>query len=264
MDVYAQLSAQSSLARPEAVARLALQQHNPSAPCPRYLSSLKEAFREEYPPFVTPIYEEMYEQASASGQWLAMSFLSNAQRESTRATQLWELAARSENPGEQQLFKQHACDESNHTITYLNLLDIVFPGAIDDAFRSQLVKLSPGFSMDQELPAGDEDEQLSLDEQIKLNFDEIRKTIHHVLQQKALLQHCSPETLTEAATTLNTLLDDELKHIAYTAAIIERNTSSISSDELLNVFCRSVREFNRANSEEPIEYTYNQRFGNYP
>jgi hypothetical protein len=178
---------------------------------------------------------------------------------------LWALAAKTnENPAEQKLLKQHACDESDHAVAYLNLLDLVFPGAIDDAFRSQLSELSPRFSMDQELPAADDERHPSLGEQIKLNLDEIRKTIHHVLQQRALPLHCSPEKLTEAATTLNTLLNDELKHIAYTAAIIERNTGSVSSAELQNLFCRTVREFNRANSEEPIEYTYNQRFGNYP
>ena len=265
MDVYAQLSSQSSLARPEAAACIALEYRNPPAECPRYLASLREALREEYPPFATELYEEMYGQASASGQWLAMSFMTNAQREGDKARRLWRLAARtSKNPAEQQLFKQHACDESDHASAYLKLLDLVFPGAVDAGFRSQLTELGPGFSMNQKLPETDDERQPSLDEHIKLNLDEIRKAIHHVLQQKALPLHCSPENLPAASTTLNTLLSDELKHIAYTAAIIERDTSAVSAAELQTVFCRSFREFNRANSEEPIEYTYNQRFGNYP
>ena len=97
-----------------------------------------------------------------------------------------------------------------------------------------------------------------------MNLDEIRKAIHQFLQQKALPLHCSAENLPAAAATLNTLLSDELKHIAYTAAIVERNTRAIETGELQNLFCRSFYEFNRANSEEPIEFTYNQRFGNYP
>lgn len=261
MDVYAQLSAERSIDRPETAVRLSLEQHEQ---CPRYFATLKEALREEYPPFATQLYEEMYEEASASGQWVAMSFVFNAQREGAKAKHLWTLAERtSGNPAGQQLLKQHACDESDHVVAYLDLLDLVFPGAIDSAFRSQLAELSPRLSMDQELSPAD-DEQSSPDEQIKLNLDEIRKTIHHVLQLKALPLHCAPENLPAASTTLKTLLSDELKHIAYTAAIIERNTSSLSSGDLLSVFCRCVREFNRANSEESVEYTYNQRFGNYP
>ena len=265
MDVYAELSTERSLDRPEAAVRIALERRNPPVECPRYLASLKRALWEEYPPFATELYEEMYGNASNSGQWLAMSLMTNAQREAERARRLWTLAARStENAEEQQLLKRHACDESNHASAYLMLLDLVFPGAVDPEFRSQLDQFSPGFTFDQKLPEPVKDSAPSLDEHLKVNLDEIRKTIHNFFQQKALPKHCDPENLPEAKKTLSALLGDELNHIAYTAEIIERKSRGSSVDELQASFCKSFREFNRANSEEPIEFSYNQRFGNYP
>ena len=265
MDVYAQLSTQRSVDRPEAAVRIALGRRKPPVECPRYLATLKRALWEEYPPFATELYEEMYGSATSSGQWLAMSLMTNAQREAERARRLWTLAARSsENAEEQQLLKRHACDESNHASTYLKLLDVVFPGAIDPEFRSQLDEFSPGFTLNQKLPDEIKGNAPSLEEHLKVNLDEIRKTIHNVFQHKALPNHCDPESLPKAKKLLSTLLSDELNHIAYTAELIERKSRGSSVDELQASFCKSLREFNRANSEEPIEFTYNQRFGNYP
>lgn len=265
MDAYAELNTERSLDRPEAAVRIALGHRNPPAECPRYLVSLKRALWEEYPPFATELYEEMYGNASNSGQWLAMSLMTNAQREAERARRLWTFAARSvENSEEQQLLKRHACDESNHASAYLKLLDLVFPGAVDPDFRSQLDQFSPGFTMGQKLPEQVTEDAPSLDEHIKVNLDEIRKTIHNLFQQKALTHHCDPGNLPEAKKTLSTLLSDELNHIAYTAELIERKSRGSSVDELEASFCKSFREFNRSNSEEPIEFSYNQRFGNYP
>jgi hypothetical protein len=265
MNAYAQLSAQRSLDRPEMAVRVALSRRKPQVECPRYLASLKRALWEEYPPFATELYDEMYGSASSSSQWLAMSLITHAQREGERARRLWSLAAgASGHPNEQQLLKQHACDESKHALAYLALLDITFPGVVDPGFRSQLDQFSPGFEMSQELSVSKENEPPSLDDYLMLNIDEIRTTIHHVFRLRAIPQHCSADTLPQATTTLETLLDHELNHVAYTAEIIERKTEGTPAEEVQANFCKCVNNFIRAKSEEPIEFTYNQRFGNYP
>jgi hypothetical protein len=266
MNAYAQLSVQRSLDRPETAARVALSRRKPQVECPRYFASLKRALWEEYPPFATELYDEMYGSASSSSQWLAMSLITNAQREGERARRLWSLAANSsENPNEQLLLKQHACDESKHALAYLALLDIAFPSVVDPTFRSQLDQFSPGFEMSQELSKENEPpRQPSLDDYVALNIDEIRTTIHHVFQLRAIPKHCSADTLPQATKSLKKLLDDELNHVAYTAEIIESKTKDSPADEVDAHFCRCVSNFIRAKSEEPIEFTYNQRFGNYP
>ena len=265
MDVYAHLSAQKSIERPETTARLALSRRKPPAECPRYLAALKRALWEEYPPFATDLYEEMYRSASSNGQWLVMSLISQAQREGEKAKRLWALAANcGDNPAEQHLLKQQACAESKHARAYLKLLDIVFPEAVDPAFRSELNQFSPNYSMSKELSSPNGGGQPSLSDYLNLNIDEIRTVVQQVFQLRAIPHHCATDNAAQAATTLNKLLKDELNSIAYTATLIEQKTTGQTAAELDALFCKGVSDFNRARSEEPIEYTYNQRFGNYP
>src|SRR5215213_227770 len=264
MDVYAHLSAQKAFERPETTARLALSRRKPPADCPRYLAALKRALWEEYPPFVTDVYEEMYGSASSNGQWLAMSLITQAQREGNKAKRLWALAANCGAKAEQQLLKQQACDESNHARAYLKLLDTVFPQSVDPAFRSELNQFSPGFSMNQELPSRNGGDEPSLNDYLSLNIDEIRTIVQQIFQLRAIPQHCAADEAADAAKTLNRLLGDELNNIAYTAELLEQKTMGQTAAELQAFFCHGVSSFNRARSEEPIEYTYNQRFGNYP
>jgi rubrerythrin len=266
MNVYALLSAERSIEQPLAVVRAALGEHKPRLEAPRYFSALKRALWEEAPPFATELYANLYRTAAASGQWLAMSLMTDAEREAAAAKHLWSLAARTDNEGERHLLKRHACDEANHTRTYLTLLDLSFPGAIAPPFRSELDQLSPQFSMEKEF-AGEGSRCAttpSLDDYIEMNLAEIRKTIRDLMRREALAAHCPTERMAQITELLNSLLRDELNHVAYTAMQIERKTDACQPNELQAEFCKRLRNFNRVMSEEPIEYSYNQRFGNYP
>jgi len=265
MDVYAHLSAQKSLERPETTARIALSRRKPPADCPRYLAALKRALWEEYPPFATELYEEMYGTASSNGQWLAMSLISQAQREGEKAKRLWALAANTvDSPAEQEFLKQQACAESKHALAYLKLLDSVFPESVDPAFRKELNQFSPGYTMKQELSSPNGGDRLSLSDYLDLNLDEIRTVVQQIFQLRAIPKFCTADETAQAAKTLNKLLADQLNNIACTAEIIEQKTTGQTAAELQTFFCKGVSNFNRARSEEPIDYTYNQRFGNYP
>ena len=268
MDIHALLSAEPSLDRVTAVARVALSQRDSPTECPKYLAALDKALWEEFPPFATQLYADMYKAASASGQWLAMSLITNAKREGDSATRLWSMAACSDdNPKEQQLLKRHACDESSHALAYLALLDLCFPEAVEPDFRAELNQLSPHFAMGQELAAIEGSpyaRKPSVDEYMQMNVAEIRTTIHHLMQRKALAEHCPAENMGRVTKILDSLLRDELSHVAYTAELIERKSREAEAKEIEGLFCKRVRDFNRSTSEEPIEYSYNQRFGMYP
>ena len=118
--------------------------------------------------------------------------------------------------------------------------------------------------MNQTLPSVNSEQQASLNDYLNLNIDELRTIIHQVFQLRAISNHCAADNLPKAESTLNKLLDDELNHIADTAEIIERQMMDYPAADLQDFFCKAVSDFNRAKSEEPIDYTYNQRFGNYP
>ena len=266
MDVRTLLSAGASVDRVTAAARVALSQHNPPASCPKYSAALGKAIWEEFPPFSTRLYADLYRGASASGQWLAISLITNAEREGDGAKRLWSLAACADNE-ERHLLKRHACDESSHALAYLALLDLTFPGAVEASFRSELNQLSPHFSMGQEVRAIEGSpyaRKPSIDDYMQMNIAEIRTTIHHLMQREALAAHCPAENISRVTKILDSLLRDELSHVAYTAVLIEEKAGDTEPEKFEEQFCKRLRDFNRITNEDPIDYSYNQRFGIYP
>lgn len=253
MNVQALLSAEPSVERVAVVARVALSERDPVAECPRYLAALDKAIDEEPPPFGTEAYSNTYRAASASGQWLAMSLMTNAEREGDGATRLWSLAACSDNEGERQLLKRHACDESSHALAYLALLDLSFPGAVEPTFRSELNQLSPHFSMSRKpypIKGSPYARKPSVDDYMQMNIAEIRTTIHHLMQRQALAEHCPQQNMPRATKILDSLLRDELSHVAYTAVLIEEKAKTTDPDEFQRLFNKRFRDFNNITKEE--------------
>lgn len=253
MNVNALLNAEPSVERVAVVARVALSERDPQADCPQYLAALDKALNEEPPPFGTKEYTNTYRAASASGQWLAKSLITNAEREGDGATRLWSLAACSDNEEEKQLLKRHACDESSHALAYLALLDLSFPGAVDSTFRSELNQLSPHFSMSQDpypIEGSPYARKPSVDDYMQMNIAEIRTTIHHLMQRQALAEHCPPENMPRATKVLDSLLRDELSHVAYTAVLIEAKAGAADPNEFQTLFRTRLRDFNNITKEE--------------
>jgi len=249
MDVNTLLSAEPSVERVVTVARVALSQRTPHHECPSYFAALNAALREEPPPFGTKAYSDIFRDASANGQWMAISLMTNAEREGDGATRLWSLAACSSDEEEKQLLKRHAVDESSHALAYLALLDLSFPGAVAPSFRAELKKLSPGYSMGLDLFIVDGSPYArppTVDDYVQMNIAEIRTTIHHIMQRAALATHCSADAWPRAAKVLDSLLRDELSHVAYTAELIERKANG----ELTRLFCKRLGDFNRITDKE--------------
>jgi hypothetical protein len=151
MDVQGLLEADAANGRVGLIARVALSQPTPPLECPIYCLALERALKEEPPPFDTPEYAEIYRGASGDPRWMAISLITNAEREGDGAKRLWSLAACCDDSDEKPLLKRHAIDESKHALYYLAILDLTFPNMVDRSFRAELNKLSPGFSVTQRL-----------------------------------------------------------------------------------------------------------------
>src|SRR5215218_7455378 len=91
VDVDTLLSTEATNGRVALAARVALAQCAPDTPCPRYFSALEDALENEPPPFDTATYADIYADASTSWQWLAISLMTNAEREGDGAKRLWSL-----------------------------------------------------------------------------------------------------------------------------------------------------------------------------
>jgi hypothetical protein len=184
---------------------------------------------------------------------MAVSLITNAEREGDGAKRLWSLSACSDEPDVRALLKQHAVDESRHALLYLRLLDIAFSENIAPPFRSVLNQLSPHYSPKQEpvaVAGSPYAKQPSIDDFVQMNIAEIRTAIHHIMQRPALSQHCPAGTQPRLQGIQNALLRDELKHISYTAVLIERIAARLSAEQLAELFRRRFRNFNRITLDE--------------
>ena len=253
MTVDAFLNADAATGRVAMAARLAVSHCSPTQSCPRYFEALNQALADEPPPFDTSRYAEIYTEASADWRWMAVSLMTNAEREGDGAKRLWSLAACSVDSEVQHLLKLHAVDESRHALLYLALLDLAFGDAIDPAFRADLDSLSPHFALKQELAPIEGSpyaKNPTIDDFLQMNIAEIRTAIHHIMQRPALARYSSDEAGKRIVSIQDSLLRDELKHVAYTAVLIEGIAGTLPATRLSDLFHRRFRDFNRITVDE--------------
>jgi hypothetical protein len=247
------LHAPAKQGRIRALARASLAGRTSETGFAHYLDAIDRAVAEYPPPFDTVAYADVYEQASANGQWLAISLMTNAEREGDGATRLWSLSACASNEHHRALLKKHAVDESRHALAYLTLLDLVFPGAVSAEFRVELDTLSPKFSMRQEVQAIPDSPYArvpELDDFVQMNIAEIRTTIHHLMQRTALKAHCPEENWPRVQKVLDSLLLDELDHVGYTAEIIESMWLPQDADGVEKLYGKRLNDFNAITLDE--------------
>ncbi|PWU22917.1 MAG: hypothetical protein C5B48_09500 [Candidatus Rokuibacteriota bacterium] len=218
-----------------------------------YRQALIRACRRSPPPFGTRPYGDIYRDAATDPHWLAGSLMANAAHEGEGAGQLWDLAACTSDPVVAGQIADHAIDESGHARAYIALLDLAFPGAVDDDFHAQLVTLSPGYTRESRLAPHDGSpfaRPVTVDDLIQMNIAEIRTRVHHLLQRPMLLVHCAPNRRHQLVRILDTLLLDETRHIAYTAALIETFARSGEAEQVRRLMGERMADFNAITREE--------------
>jgi len=263
MDLYDRLEAERSSDPLTGVARVALQRRRPRQECAKYLDALKRTMWEDPPPFVTPLYAEMYRAASADGQWLAIWLITNVQRSSDHAKRLWSFAANAVSAEERRHLKGQAIGASRYALVYLELLDLWFPKALDHALRSELARLAPRYSRRQK-PAASDACTPSISDFVQLNAAAIRAVAHQLMLRSAVGVPREAHIGKRAATITHNMLRDLLRDVADTAVLIEHRTERVEPGELRTMFRKGIRDFHRFTTEEPLEFSYHLRFGNYP
>ena len=224
-----------------------MRQLEPGITLPTYERSLADACADAPPPFGMAEYGELYRESATDSGWLAVSLLTNADREGDGAQRLWSLAACTRERTVSAKLKQHAIDEAKHSRMYLRLLDLVFEGAVDSEFRKELEALSPGYtaaSVPEPKIGSPFAHPVTVDDLIQMNIAEIRTTVHHLLQRPMLLLHCPRDRRTRLLKSLDVLLRDEVRHVLYTAELIEGESTLMGGPEIPELFARRVRDFN--------------------
>lgn len=253
------LAAETYGSRVALIARVAVSLRGGQGDCTRYCAALDAALESEPTPFDTEEYAKIYRESSLDPRWMATSLLTNAEMEGDGSRRLWSLAACTPDPDEKAQLKRHAVDESRHSLMYLALVDLAFPDAIAPDFRRELRQLSPGFSMRQELSpvAGSPYAKVAtIDEYLQMNIAEIRTTIHHLMQRRAIRVHCPPENVPAIMRIQDSLLNDELAHVAYTGLLIEKIAGRTERGEVDALFRKRVRDFNTITMDELGDFLF--------
>jgi len=247
MGVEALIEAEPSIDQVAEIARVALEERSPGKSFPNYMDAIERSLETSPPSFGTKEYDSVFREISSDPEWMARSLIVNSEREGDGATRLWSMSACATNEREKALLKRHAVDESGHSLGYLRLLDLVFPGAVSAEFREELNQLSPHYSMTQE-PAPVDGSPYArtprMDDYIQMNIAEIRTTIHHIMQRRALAQFCPEENLGQMRRILDYLMRDELSHVAYTGELIEELAEERGQDHLVERFDKRMSDFN--------------------
>lgn len=220
---------------------------------PHYRQALIMACKKSPPPFGTRGYGDIYRDAATDPYWLATSLMTNAEREGEGAGYLWDLAACTPDAGVAGQIRQHAIDESGHARAYIAMLDLAFPGAVDEEFHAQLATLSPGYTRQSPLQPHEGSpyaHPITGDDLIQMNIAEIRTRFHHLLQRPMLLAHCVADRRARLVRILDGLLFDETRHIAYTAALIEEFARNGETERVKQLMQERLSDFNAITNEE--------------
>jgi hypothetical protein len=224
----------------------ALRAHGGAA-WPHYCDALITACRKVPPPFGTGTYGKIYRDVARDPCWMALSLMKNAEGEGEGARHLWDLAASTPDARVAAQVKAHAIDESRHSRAYVAMLDLAFPGVVDHEFHAQLTTLSPGYTPRSALQSQEGSpyaSPITLDDLIQMNIAETRTLVHHLLQRPVLLGYCAPERRRRLTHLLEALRLDEIRHIAYTAALIEEFAQSGEADAVNRLMQERMSDFN--------------------
>jgi hypothetical protein len=225
---------------------------------PKFEEMLNSAFETYDPPFGQAWYGELYREKARDPRWLATSLVLNAEKEGEGARRLWEMAACTADAAAADQVRRHAIDEARHAKIYIGMLDTAFPGCADDALRRQLDAISPGYTLKDSPERSDEaaDFTYTLDELIQMNMGEIRTRVNQLMLEPVLMAHCRPAGRARISRMLNSIINDETKHIAYTAVLIEKAIRSGHEKVVRDILFGRLGEFCDLTLEEVGEGTF--------
>jgi len=131
------------------------------------------------------------------------------------------------------------------------MLRKVFPGAMDPELETATKAMSPGISMREAVPLSAPVPTLRLlDDLIQMNIGEIRTRIHQQLLRPVILAHCPPAERALISHSLDALLADETRHIAYTAELIEQHFRSGHEEFIRLTMEKRLAQFNEITLNE--------------
>ncbi len=219
-------------------------------PLQQYGTVLRAAFEDHPPAFTQRWYGAKYRHYAVDPLWLCQSLIDNSFKEGEGAAKLWRLAAGTEEAQTSEAVRLHAIDEARHARLYLGMLKTAFPQSVDDSGMSSLYAQTPPYTIAHHPERHASLPDLTvLDHLIQMNIGEIRTRVHQLLLMPVLDAHCPRSEQPKLRNVLNSILNDETKHIRYTAEIIEA-ASDTHRNYIRDLLYYRLQEFNQMTLDE--------------
>lgn len=220
---------------------------------PFYTDSLRRAFSSCDAVFTRAGYAEFFWHcASTVPGWLPLVVLANARAESkgsAKLLRLWEGTHSNEKVEKQVLV--HAKDESRHSRVFLRLVNLVFPKAVDPAVTLSLDSDLPDIRRVEHRKAERcLSEDALIDHLVQMNIGEIRTRLHMHLLAPVLYAFAPAESKDEVKRILISLERDEVRHIAYTADLMEDWAGHGDANYIERLYVERLRQFHLITLEE--------------
>lgn len=213
---------------------------------PYFTDAVRHAFKDT-PIFARRRYAEFFWQcASTVPGWLAQNVLTNAGIESDGSAKLlllWK-GLRYDRDLENGVL-EHARDESRHSRLFLQIARRAFPHTIDLAAISELDRRLPDIRRQKhEKDMETIPEDVLMDHLVQMNIAEIRTRYHMFLMAPVICAYSPQEARATLQKILQTLAQDELRHISYTAKLLERWARSGDAKYIRELYSDRMHDFN--------------------
>ncbi len=199
----------------------------------------------QWPPFLEAWYGDRYRDFAMDPDWLARSFIANAEKEAAGARSLWKIAAAAHRHSFAAAIAAHARDEARHARMYLGMLELTMPGALDPLFDAALRQEFPAFLDQDPEPAAERSIEALLDDLVQMNIGEIRTRLHQLLLRPVALAVAPLENRQRLAMSLERIYQDEGRHILYTSHILENYGGQGHADEIAALYDQRLRDFSQ-------------------
>lgn len=234
---------------------------------PHYSACLHAAFKATEPVFIRQRYGDFFWHcATTVPGWLGQVVLANADAESdgsAKLLRLWQRIGSNEKVSREVL--THAKDEAGHSRLFVELTGAAFPGCLPrrviHALKRRLTKIN-----DDALTKSVEayDEITVVDHLVQMNIGEIRTRAHMHLLGPAVLAAAPDDKADWVEVTLQRLGGDEVRHIGYTARLMEQWCREGLTSTIRDLYIRRLREFHQITIQQTEAAVQSYGRGHFP
>lgn len=234
---------------------------------PHYTTCLREAFTQVRPVFVRSRYGEFFWHCATTVKgWLASVVLANADAESEGSRKLMRLWRSVRGlPEVEAAILAHARDEAGHARIFVGLAETAFPGARTAfntaATRRRMTKIPRGGLRKGRRPV---DDGTLIDHLVQMNIGEIRTRFHMHLLGPAVFNGAPSASQARTERTLQRLGGDEVRHIGYTARLMEQWCRDGNRERIRQLYRRRLADFNAITLRQTEAAVRHYGQGRYP